>query len=76
MDDSPILWGLTCRCGVDVGACTKGCTLLACCGGYITEGHMTDCLSRSNTLEVHGKTRNPRYTGPIGDAQAAQGAAT
>ena len=34
---------LPCRCGVDVRKCTKGCELFACCGGYVGEGHMSDC---------------------------------
>jgi hypothetical protein len=32
-----------CRCGDRVSKCKAGCALHLCCGGYIDEGHMSDC---------------------------------
>lgn len=41
---------IPCRCGVDVRSCRKGCRLWACCGGYVSEGHMTDCPGASSVI--------------------------
>jgi hypothetical protein len=53
---------MTCRCGVNVKDCLKGCTLFACCGGYLTEGHMSDC-KRATDATTHGIYRRPEYVG-------------
>lgn len=44
---------IPCRCGVDVRECVKGCTLYECCGGYVSEGHMSDCDHPAHYV-VHG----------------------
>lgn len=54
--------GHTCRCAVDVSCCERGCTLLACCGGYVREGHMSDCTS-PGTLLVYGRFSRPSLDG-------------
>jgi hypothetical protein len=41
---------IPCRCGGDVRSCRKGCRLWACCGGYVREGHMTDCPGASDVI--------------------------
>jgi hypothetical protein len=41
---------IPCRCGGDVRSCRKGCRLWACCGGYVREGHMTDCPGASGVI--------------------------
>jgi hypothetical protein len=58
----PVRVGIACRCGDDVSRCERGCTLFACCGGYVREGHMSDCR-RASDLHVHGKHSRPSYTG-------------
>lgn len=60
---SPYRTGHYCRCGVDAALCAQGCTLFDCCGGYVREGHMSDCES-PDTAEVHGLLRRPYFTGP------------
>jgi hypothetical protein len=62
MDEDELGRDPVCRCGVRVSTCVRGCTLFACCGGYVAEGHMSDCTSLG-TAEVHGAFRRPRYTG-------------
>lgn len=41
---------IPCRCGVDVRQCFKGCRLWECCGGYVSEGHMSDCPGASSVI--------------------------
>lgn len=46
-------YALTCRCGVKIRNCKAGCTLLTCCGGYVGEGHMSDC-TQPGTATIGG----------------------
>jgi hypothetical protein len=43
-----------------------GCTLRPCCGGYVIEGHMSDCAIPSDE-RVFGRYSNLSYQGPAVD---------
>lgn len=53
---------IPCRCGVDVRDCWRGCTLYVCCGGYVREGHMSDCPG-AKPETIHGVRERRWYTG-------------
>jgi len=51
-----------CRCGISVSRCVMGCTLFVCCGGYVSEGHMSDCADHEPARE-HGENSDLGFTG-------------
>lgn len=53
-----------CRCDVsNIAKCTNGCVLYVCCGGYFTEGHMTDCDAPADEV-TWGTNFEPDFHGP------------
>ena len=56
---------IPCRHGIDVQDCPSGCTLFACCGGYVGESHMSDC-DGTKAATIYNHAVGPRlrsYTG-------------
>jgi len=65
MLDTPSKNSIPCRCKDvwDVRDCHNGCVLFVCCGGYVIEGHMTDC-NKPKSDEIYGLFKKYTYTGP------------
>lgn len=54
-----------CRCreARKIEDCTSGCALLTCCGGYLIEGHSSDCPDPMQTAVTWGERCDPMFTG-------------